>query len=202
MYLCKAEKEILLNVKGDITMENNANEKKSWSPVQFDTVDPRIVALGTKSSEEKIYLILYVYREDGENMNSFDVATGRVECARCIERFVTDHVVDIHNSIIMVEIPAINVRGEAEWVMKHPNKSMTIYQFATRFSAYFSEDFNIEEYNYQNDYGDSDEGGTGREITMEDISAAINEKTVHTEAEVFDGSQELADAYREAMKNQ
>lgn len=176
-------------------MENN--NKQTWSPITFANVDPKIIALGTKSSEEKLYLILYIYKEDGDSFNSFELCQGRIECARTIERIILDHNVDIHNSVIMVEIPAINAKGDAEWVMKNPDRSMTIYQFAKSFSMHFSDDFDIEEYNYQNH-----DQETQSEITAQDISNAMNVKTVRNEADVFEGSQEMADAYREAMKDQ
>ena len=101
-------------------MENN--NKQTWSPITFANVDPKIIALGTKSSEEKLYLILYIYKEDGDSFNSFELCQGRIECARTIERIILDHNVDIHNSVIMVEIPAINAKGDAEWVMKNPDR--------------------------------------------------------------------------------
>lgn len=174
-------------------MENN---NKTWSPIAFAEVDPRILALGTKSSEQKIYLTLYTYREDGELMRSFDISTGRIDCARAIERFILDHPsIDIHNSVILVEIPAINAKGEGEWVLKHPDKSMTVYQFANSFRMCFSDEFDIEEFNYQNE-----DNNEPREVTMGDIAASMKEKTVKSEADIFEGSQEMADAYRQAME--
>lgn len=178
-------------------MEN----KKTFSPVVFDNVDPRIRdMMGSKQTEEKIYLILYTYRDRGEDeQNSFSITTGRIGCCEEIENILNSHdFVDIHNSVILVEIPVINSKGDGEWVMKHPDRAMTIYQFAKKMQVYFRDNFDIEDYNTENSEDDND-----RDISNEEIAAHMrdNAKAVHTEAEIFEGSQEMADVYNQIMND-
>lgn len=181
-------------------MENNENKNVQknnvapWSPVAFAAIDPRIVRLGNKSSEEKLYIILYNYEEN----NCFEICNGRIECCKTIERLLNSYSIDIHNSVILVEIPAINSKGEAEWVLKHPEKAMSIYQFAKRMQVYFGENFDIEDYNYENNDPDND-----RELTTEELREKMrnNKESIKSEADIFDGEQSLVDVYKEAMKD-
>lgn len=173
-------------------------EKKLFSPIVFEEVDPRIVALGTKSADEKIYLVLYErYDENGYKLSEFLLCKGRDDCYRSIDNLLHTYSIDINKSVVLVEVPGINLKGKAEWFMKGISNALTIYEFCKATERYFGDAaFDIEE--FVDGYEDKEEE---KEITMEAMKEAMNTPTAKTEAEVFGGNQELADIYNQAMKD-
>lgn len=172
-------------------------EKKLFNPIVFDEVDPRIVALGTKSADEKIYLVLYErYDEDGNKLSEYLLCKGRDECYRSIDRLLHTYSIDVNKSVVLVEVPGINLKGKAEWFMKGISNALSIYEFCKVTERYFGDAaFDIDEF-VDDNYNEKDE----KEITMEVIKEAMNTPIAKTEADVFGGSQELADVYSQAMK--
>ena len=170
------------------------NENVGFSPVVFSSVDPRIEALGNKAAEEKIYLILYEYNVDGDLEQKFKLCQGREDCYRTIENILnTIDNVDINKSVVLVEVPGINKNGNGEWLMKNPINAPSIYQFCKMVEKMFGDSaFDID--SYLNEPTEEDD-------PVEDFKAVISGQAVRSEAEVFEGDQNMADVYNEAMKN-
>lgn len=86
------------------------------------------------SANEKTYVILYYLTiDDGEEVKTFDVITGREATYEFIKNIVEN--LDIHKSVIMVD----NVPY---------SKAISIYEFMKYIKRYFEEDsFDIEDYN-------------------------------------------------------
>ncbi len=86
------------------------------------------------SPDEKTYVVLYYLTvDDGEEVKTFDVITGRRATYEFIKNIIEN--IDIHRSIVMVDnLPY--------------NKSISIYNFMTYIKRFFEEDsFDIEDYN-------------------------------------------------------
>jgi len=173
------------------------NENQGFSPIVFSDVDPRIAALGNKSSEEKIYLILYEYMDNeiGDLEQKFKLCVGREDCYRTIENILaTIENVDINKSVVLVEVPGINKNGKGEWLMKNPINAPSIYQFCKMVEKMFGETaFDVDAYLNESSEEESN--------PVEDFKAVVSGQAVRSEADIFEGDQNMANVYNEAMKN-
>ena len=179
-------------------MENNYDlikqntQQEEYSPIVMDKTPAAIRALGGKSAEEKYYLVLY--NRIDEDSNGFLLCTGRFECYTSIDRLLHTYPIDIHNSAVLVEVPAVNRNGVGEWMMKGLDRAPSIYQFCKSIEAMFPNvDFSIDDYN---------------EETLEDDNQPTTEKTPVTADDLYTrmakdiavASDPMADVYREIMK--
>lgn len=159
-------------------------EKKLFNPVVFNEVDPRIMALGNKTPEEKTYIILYErILEDGDRVQEFKICIGRKDTYDEVVRLVTSYNIDIHNSVVLVEIAAVDINGKADWFIKNPASAPSIYNFCLMMEKFFgTAEFNIEDYNDK--------------PVEENTTPAYQVQS----SAVFEND-ELANVYNEAMKD-
>ena len=163
--------------------ENNG----MFSPISFKPMPEQIkqlLATKPSGSEDKMYIILYVH----EDNQSFALAQGRMECYIMISRIMEMYPeTKIHESVVLVEVPAVNRSGEGEWMMKHPHNATTIYQFCKTYEPLFPNiEFNIEGYN----------------VNEEEVSAEDNNNTttgMQVDGIQLPGPNEMMDVYKEIM---
>lgn len=160
------------------------------SPITFDSVPAPIKALGTKSPEEKIYIVLY--NRTDEDSNGFIICEGRYDCYVSIERIVNTYPIDIHNSVVLVEIPAVNKSNQGEWMMKHPANASSIYQFCKTVEMMFpGRDFSIDDFNDKNL---EDDNNPEVPVTESDLRASYG-NTVANDADT-----EVARSYQQLLQ--
>lgn len=177
----------------DITNNNGSNSNTGFSPIVFDNIPAPIKALGGKSSEEKLYLVLYTCPSD--DSNGFILCEGRRDCYLSIARLLNTYTVDIHNSVVLVEVPAVNKNGNGEWMMKHPYNASSIYQFCKAVESMFpNEDFNIDDYNYKNLEEDNDP----TPVSEDDLRSAFHQQ--NTEVIASPEDTEIAQAYKSILE--
>lgn len=159
------------------------------SPISFDSVPAPIRALGTKSPEEKIYIVLY--NRTDEDSNGFIICEGRYDCYVSIERIVNTYPIDIHNSVVLVEVPAVNKNNNGEWMMKHPANASSIYQFCKTVEKMFpAHDFSIDDFNDKNLEADND---PEIPVTETDLRAS------YSNAVASDADTEIAKSYQQML---
>lgn len=131
--------------------------------IAFPNTDPNgpqipeaILRLQPKSSEEKIYLVLF-YRTD-EDECLFHLGVGREDAYMAIERMCNTYPIDILKSIVLVEVPAIDRFGKGTYMLKAPEDAASVYAFCKSVEKYFANltDFNIEEFNSENNDAEND----------------------------------------------
>ena len=181
-------------------MENNnytnpiTNQQEEYSPIIMDKTPAAIKALGGKSAEEKYYLVLY--NRTDEDSNGFLLCTGRFECYTSIDRLLHTYPVDIHNSAVLVEVPAINRNGVGEWMMKGLDRAPSIYQFCKSVESMFPNvGFSIDDYNDEALEDDNQPESTeGTPVTASDLHVRM------VQSDVSVANDPMADVYREIMK--
>lgn len=115
------------------------------SPITFKPLPDALKGVQNKRPEEKLYMIVYVY---GEDEKGFELCLGRMECYDTIGRLVATYSdLKIYESVVLVEVLAVNRDNKAEWMMKHPHNAPTLYQFCKSVESYFpNSDFHIDDY--------------------------------------------------------
>lgn len=176
----------------------NQQAPNNGEPITFSSVPAPILALGGKSTEEKMYII---YWENNENTIGFNVCKGRMECyvtiGRILSQFEDDdsNAPDILMSKVAVEIPVVNKDGNGIWAMTHPDKAATVYQFCKAMEGYFSEEirFDIDQYLTESVEDDAVEYEGPRSVDVGEIMRG---------KKIFDGDQGMREVYQEAMNDQ
>ena len=123
---------------------SNALEKKT--PVQ-----PMVFDVPTKSSEDKIYILLLV----GENNDSmfdgnYKICTGRTECYRhiqsLIEAFGDD--INVHDSMVITETKQTETdTGNRKYYLINYQDSISVYAFCKSVENFYSNDtFHIDDW--------------------------------------------------------
>lgn len=149
-------------------INKNMENKPLTSPISITPVNPEIMKLGARSPEKKIYIVLY--NRTDEDSNGFLYCVGRYDCYTSIERLLNTYPIDIHESLVLVEVPAVNSKGSGEWMLKHPDNASSIYQFCKAVEGLFSnQDFCIDDFNDQNL---EEEDNEPRPITEADLRAS------------------------------
>ena len=176
------------------TMNNQNNME--FSPIAMDLTPAAIRALGGKSSEEKIYLVLY-NRAD-EDSNGFLLCEGRMDCYTSIDRLLHTYPVDIHNSAVLVEVPAVNRKGVGEWMLKGIDNAPSIYQFCKSVECFFpNSEFSIDDFNDMPVEDDSyDKVESNVPVTEEDLRSMNNQPSGDAVANA-----EITEAYKEMLKD-
>jgi hypothetical protein len=180
-------------------MENqnnqNSNERELFDPLIMSPINPEIRALSAqKTFEQRLYLVLY-YRKDenDETVSEFAPYVGRYACYTGIAELLNLYNIDIHNSLILVEIPVINKSNKAEWVLKDPENAPSIYQFCKSVEVMFPAlDFSIDDYNIAQPVEEEDD--SPNPVTVESMVNKMNNAAASID--------EVEKAYKELLKEQ
>lgn len=111
------------------------NDQVAIHPIKFAEKDKPIVPFTIdkkKDPEKRLYVVLYYSYEDGEEVKSFEILTGRTNAREFIKNMIDS--IDIHESKILVETVAYE-------------DALTVYQFIKEMEVYYQDGFDIEDYN-------------------------------------------------------
>lgn len=133
-------------------MEISSNEerKELYNPFVPVDVDPRVTAM-KKSTEEKIYIVLYYNQEYEEFKHA--IFYGRYNVYFGIKNILDSESIDLAASTVLVETVAIDpVSKNPKRYLIHPENASNIIDFCKQMEAYFGENsYSLAEY-YSEDY--------------------------------------------------
>lgn len=126
-----------------------------------------------KSPEEKEYIILYDYADD----SMFKICQGREDTYTMIKYLMLNNELepDIHNSCVLVE-----------GVL--PENRISIYEFMKHMEQFFSDNFDIEDYNTGDDTDESEPSDTTdtSSINFRNNDAEVDEHETNSSPEILD----------------
>lgn len=148
-------------------METIPTEEKRelYNPLVPVDVDPRVTAM-RKSTEEKMYIVLYYNQEYEEFKHA--IFYGRYNVYFGIKNILDSESVDIEASTVLVETVAIDpVSKNPKRYLIHPDDASNIIDFCKQMEAYFGENsYSLAEYGVEESEGDGDHPKATYGITL------------------------------------
>ena len=160
---------------GVTRLSNNNNEKELYQPFRKIDIDPNAAAL-QKSTEEKMYLVLYYNIEYEEY--KFAKFYGRYNAYFGIRDLLEAESIDLHASEVLVETVGLDARSrQAKRYLMHPEEALDIYDFCKQMEKFFGDNaYSIEAYDTGytiKEVADIMENNEPSPITYQDINARL-----------------------------
>ena len=126
-----------------VPIEQTPSNNGLIRPMQFEAKD--------KDFEEKIYILLYTLSdidEDDPASKTFSVCIGRTMAYNDIKTKLQSGLeIDVHRSHVMTETKQTETKtGDIKYFMIPYEECMSVYAFCTSIGAFYSDEFDIEDY--------------------------------------------------------
>ena len=131
-------------------------EKELYFPIVVeDNIDEEVMKL-QKTTEDKIYLVLYYNLETEEH--KYEKFIGRYDCYFGIKRIVDGESIDLRSSKVIVETVVYDTNyKKAKRYLNHLDTSLNIIDFCHYVEKFFGDNaYNIEEYDTGIDVEDTE----------------------------------------------
>lgn len=160
---------------GITRLSSDNNEKELYQPFRKVDIDPNAAAL-QKSTEEKMYLVLYYNIEYEEY--KFAKFYGRYNAYFGIRDLLEAESIDLHASEVLVETVGLDARSrQAKRYLMHPEEALDIYDFCKQMEKFFGDNaYSIEAYDTGytiKEVADIMKNNEPSPITYQDINARL-----------------------------
>lgn len=174
------------------------------APSKANPVNPMIFYARQKSTEEKVYILLYrINGVDESDMESkvFEICIGRTAAYADIKDKLQSGIdVDVHRSIVITEtIQTETKTGNTKYFLMPFEECISVYAFCVSLSEFFdTDDFDIEDYSEGDIPEDNKFDTASRFLTAEQLEyRALLEQSVRRESFI----DELRQSIKESENN-